>query len=125
MEHIEASGFTVVAKQELKLTANRVDEFYAEHQGKGYGNRVMLLYDGVHYDLIVKELFGGAPEELDVCVFPLATGEADPATLPAAVTLTFAAPKPGHGRGEGPRLCGELRVVPIGVPLTWPGCREA
>ena len=55
----------------------------------------------------------------------LATGEADPATLSAAVTLTFAAPKPGHGRGEGPSLCGELRVVPIGVPLTWPGGREA
>jgi len=55
----------------------------------------------------------------------LATGEADPATLPASVTLTFAARKPGHGCGDGPSLCGEVRVVPIGVPLTWPGSRDA
>ena len=55
----------------------------------------------------------------------LATGEADPATLPASVTLTFAARKPGHECGDGPSLCGEVRVVPIGVPLTWPGSRDA
>ena len=29
----------------------------------------------MHYDLVVKELFEGAPEELDVCVFPIAEAE--------------------------------------------------
>jgi len=42
----------------------------------GYTSRAYLLYDGVHYDLIVKELFVGAPEELDVCVFSTESGEA-------------------------------------------------
>jgi hydroxyethylthiazole kinase-like uncharacterized protein yjeF len=57
----------------------------------------------------------------------LATGAASPGTLAAVRTLTFAAPKPGLLAGDGPALAGELRVVPIGVPLEWgqarPGSR--
>ena len=48
------------------VQTQRVDTF---GQGRGYTNRACLLYDGVHYDLIVKQLFDGAPEELDICVF--------------------------------------------------------
>lgn len=44
----------------------RVDIF---GQGQGYPTRMLLLYDGVHYDLMVRQLFDGAPEELDVSVF--------------------------------------------------------
>lgn len=49
----------------------------------------------------------------------LASGAASPGTLTAVRTLTFAAPKPGLLTGDGPALAGELRVVPIGVPLDW------
>lgn len=38
-------------------------------QELGASQRICLLYDGVHYDLIVRQLFDGAPEELDVCCF--------------------------------------------------------
>ena len=56
------------------IQTERVDIF---GQGMGYETCALLLYDGVHYDLIVKELFKGAPEELDVCVFNVAKeGEA-------------------------------------------------
>lgn len=49
----------------------------------------------------------------------LASGAASPGTLAAVRTLTFAAPKPGLLTGDGPALAGEVRVVPIGVPLAW------
>ena len=49
----------------------------------------------------------------------LTTGAASPGTLAAMRTLTFAAPKPGLFLGDGPALAGEVRVVPIGVPLEW------
>ena len=48
------------------VQTQRVDVF---GQGKGRERRVYLLYDGVHYDLIVKQLFDGAPEDCDVTVF--------------------------------------------------------
>ena len=48
------------------VQTQRVDTF---GQGKGRSTRAYLLYDGVHYDLIVKALFDGAPEDLDVAIF--------------------------------------------------------
>ncbi|MCR8725693.1 NAD(P)H-hydrate dehydratase [Frigidibacter sp. ROC022] len=36
-------------------------------------------------------------------------------TLPADLTVTFERPKRGHHLGQGPRLCGSLRVVPLGL----------
>jgi len=50
----------------LDVQSLRVDAFGS---GKGYANRALVLYDGIHYDLIVRQLFDGAPEELDVSVF--------------------------------------------------------
>lgn len=43
------------------------------------------------------------------------TGEASKRTLRADVTVTFAAPRPGHLIGRGPELCGELVVADIGL----------
>jgi hydroxyethylthiazole kinase-like uncharacterized protein yjeF len=37
------------------------------------------------------------------------------APMPADLTVTFHGPKPGHLLGEGPSLCGALRVVDIGL----------
>lgn len=50
------------------------------------------------------------------------SGAADPAALPAALTVTFAHPKPGHLRHPGAGLAGRLAVVDIGIP---PGLAEA
>ncbi len=43
------------------------------------------------------------------------TGEIDPLTLPADVSVTFAYPKLGHTRFPGAGLCGELIVADIGA----------
>ncbi|MFP5487123.1 MAG: NAD(P)H-hydrate dehydratase [Acidimicrobiia bacterium] len=43
------------------------------------------------------------------------TGEAGRRTWRADVTVTFAAPRPGHLLGRGPELCGELVVADIGL----------
>ena len=42
------------------------------------------------------------------------------AVLPAALTVTFQAAKPGHLMGDGPRLAGRLEVVDIGLALGEP-----
>jgi NAD(P)H-hydrate epimerase len=44
------------------------------------------------------------------------TGAVLGAALHAAVTVTFAAAKPGHRTGRGPELCGEVLVAPISIP---------
>ncbi|GIL68475.1 hypothetical protein Vafri_21747, partial [Volvox africanus] len=38
-------------------------------QDKGYEERALLMYDGLHYDAMAVAAFEGAPEELDVTMF--------------------------------------------------------
>ncbi|KAJ7516009.1 hypothetical protein O6H91_22G038600 [Diphasiastrum complanatum] len=38
-------------------------------QGKGYDERVMLIYDGLHYDALALAPFAGAPEGFDQTIF--------------------------------------------------------
>lgn len=45
------------------------------------------------------------------------TGAADEAVLTATTTVTFGAVKAGLTRGEGPRLCGRIVLVDIGLRL--------
>lgn len=45
------------------------------------------------------------------------TGAADEAVLAATTTVTFGAVKAGLTRGEGPRLCGRIVLVDIGLSL--------
>ncbi|PYD00918.1 NAD(P)H-hydrate epimerase [Microbacterium esteraromaticum] len=45
------------------------------------------------------------------------TGAADEVVLTAATTLTFGAVKAGLTRGAGPRLCGRIVLVDIGLTL--------
>jgi len=47
------------------------------------------------------------------------TGEIDPLTLPADISVTFAYPKIGHTRFPGAGLCGELIVADIGPIRSW------
>lgn len=37
-------------------------------QDEGYSERVMLIYDGLHYDAMAVSAFEGAPEDLDITV---------------------------------------------------------
>ena len=48
------------------VQSQRVDIY---GQGRGYTQRAFLLYDGIHYDAMAKQLFTDAPAELDVTVF--------------------------------------------------------
>lgn len=38
-------------------------------QDRGYGERVMLIYDGLHYDALAMTPFESAPEEVDQTIF--------------------------------------------------------
>ncbi|KAH7842254.1 hypothetical protein Vadar_003290 [Vaccinium darrowii] len=40
-------------------------------QGKKYHERVMLIYDGLHYDALAMSPSDGAPEEFDQTIFPV------------------------------------------------------
>ncbi|KAL5735931.1 hypothetical protein ACOSQ2_030719 [Xanthoceras sorbifolium] len=40
-------------------------------QEKKYSERVMLIYDGLHYDALAMSPFDGAPEEFDQTIFPV------------------------------------------------------
>ncbi len=40
----------------------------------GYADRVLLIYDGLHYDALAVAAFEGAPEELDVTCFEARSG---------------------------------------------------
>lgn len=85
-------------------------------------------------DLIIDSVFGGGFRgelpDLDPWREPAApvvavdvpsglsasTGQAESVLAPAAVTVTFQAPKVGHLLGRGPELCGEVVVADIGLP---------
>ncbi|KAK9209701.1 hypothetical protein WN944_002069 [Citrus x changshan-huyou] len=43
-------------------------------QEKKYSERVMLIYDGLHYDALAISPFEGAPEEFDQTIFPVQKG---------------------------------------------------
>ncbi|KAF5727960.1 ubiquitin thioesterase OTU1 isoform X1 [Tripterygium wilfordii] len=40
-------------------------------QDKGYSERALLIYDGLHYDALAMTPFEGAPEEFDQTIFPV------------------------------------------------------
>ncbi|KAI9186327.1 hypothetical protein LWI28_016201 [Acer negundo] len=40
-------------------------------QEKKYSERVMLIYDGIHYDALAMSPFDGAPKESDQTIFPV------------------------------------------------------
>ncbi|KAL9441588.1 hypothetical protein AB3S75_020145 [Citrus x aurantiifolia] len=44
-------------------------------QEKKYSERVMLIYDGLHYDALAISPFEGAPEEFDQTIFPVQKGK--------------------------------------------------
>ncbi|KAF8057140.1 OTU2 [Scenedesmus sp. PABB004] len=55
------------------IQTKRVDVY---GEASGYGERVMLLYDGLHYDALAVAAFEGAPEALDVTVLTVGSAEA-------------------------------------------------
>ncbi|PSC76056.1 Ubiquitin thioesterase OTU1 isoform A [Micractinium conductrix] len=61
-------------------------------QGAGYCERVMLIYDGLHYDALAVAAFHGAPESQDVTRLP-SSGPRCEAVMAGAAALTEAAHK--------------------------------
>lgn len=57
--------------------------FMGAGEGHGFSRRCYVLYDGVHYDTLVREPYPGAGEEYDVTKFDTA----DEDTRKAALTL--------------------------------------
>ncbi|CAI9088404.1 OLC1v1022714C1 [Oldenlandia corymbosa var. corymbosa] len=55
-----------IAAYDIQTT--RCDVYGQEH---GYNERVMLIYDGLHYDALAMSPFDGAPEEFDQTIFPV------------------------------------------------------
>ncbi|MFN3281600.1 MAG: NAD(P)H-hydrate dehydratase [Tabrizicola sp.] len=47
------------------------------------------------------------------------TGALHADILPASLTVTFHAPKPGHFLDRGPEVCGRLSVVDLGIGEVW------
>lgn len=43
-------------------------------ESEGYAERVLLIYDGLHYDAMAVAAFEGAPEELDITVLQVGVG---------------------------------------------------
>ncbi|KAL4448875.1 hypothetical protein ABPG77_007592 [Micractinium sp. CCAP 211/92] len=71
------------------IQTQRVDIY---GQDAGYGERVMVIYDGLHYDALAVAAYEGAPESLDVTVVP-SSGPRCEAVMAAARFLTAAAHK--------------------------------
>jgi len=69
------------------IQSGRVDVY---GEGEGRASRVLILYDGLHYDLLVQS-FAGAPEDFDVCSFPTADGAALATVMAQAAEVVAAA----------------------------------
>jgi len=65
-EHF-STEFAVFNIQTQRSAAQRSEQIFG--QGQGYKQRVLLIFDGTHYDLLVKQPFEGAPTALDVRIF--------------------------------------------------------
>ena len=65
-----------------------------------------------------RRLAADVPSGLDA-----STGRAAEGTLPAAATITFGGLRVGHLLGDGPDLCGEVRVADIGLAEVEPELR--
>ena len=55
-------------------------------EGNGYGTRIMVIYDGLHYDALALAAYEGAPERLDETMFTVGDPELEP-VLQAASSL--------------------------------------
>ncbi len=72
---VEISAFDVQTQ--------RVDTY---GEGNGYGTRIMVIYDGLHYDALALAAYEGAPERLDETMFTVGDPELEP-VLQAASSL--------------------------------------
>jgi len=61
---VEISAFDVQTQ--------RVDTYGEDH---GYGKRILVIYDGLHYDALALAAYDGAPERLDETMFSVEDAE--------------------------------------------------
>ncbi|KAF5461098.1 hypothetical protein F2P56_020919 [Juglans regia] len=64
-------------------------------QEKKYSKRVMLIYDGLHYDALAMSPFEGAPQEFDQTIFDVHDGTIGPVE---GLALNFAKEQQSKGR---------------------------
>ncbi|KAL9441587.1 hypothetical protein AB3S75_020144 [Citrus x aurantiifolia] len=57
-----------------EIAAYDIQTTRCDLQEKKYSERVMLIYDGLHYDALAISPFEGAPEEFDQTIFPVQKG---------------------------------------------------
>ena len=72
---VEISAFDVQTQ--------RVDTY---GEGNGYGKRIMVIYDGLHYDALALAAYEGAPERLDETMFDVGDAQLEQ-VLQAASSL--------------------------------------
>lgn len=66
---IELSIFSKLLKTEIAafdVVRNRFDVYGTE---EGFGRRIMVIYDGIHYDALAFCFDPSLPEEMDICQF--------------------------------------------------------
>ncbi|KAL0316469.1 UNVERIFIED_CONTAM: OVARIAN TUMOR DOMAIN-containing deubiquitinating enzyme 2 [Sesamum radiatum] len=54
-----------------RMTSKPQDVICMGRLEKNFAERVMLIYDGLHYDALAMSPFEGAPEEFDQTIFPV------------------------------------------------------
>lgn len=73
----------------------RIDRF---GEDQNYPNRIILIFDGIHYDALAFQLFEGAPQDIDITMFPTS----DDSVLQRALQLAKAA----HDKRQFTNLAG-------------------
>ncbi|KAL3923250.1 MAG: hypothetical protein SGPRY_004283 [Prymnesium sp.] len=66
---IELAVLSKHYKSEIATLDTQTRKIHVFGQEHGFHQRVFLIFDGVHYDALARQLFHDAPAELDVTVF--------------------------------------------------------
>ena len=67
-----------------EICAHDIQTKRCDVYGQGcYSERVMVIYDGLHYDALALSAFAGAPEEIDITVFEVTSPTSEQASLAA------------------------------------------
>ncbi|KAL1524705.1 hypothetical protein AB1Y20_019590 [Prymnesium parvum] len=66
---IELAVLSEHYKSEIAAFDCQTQRVHIFGEGQGFLQRAFLIYDGIHYDALAKQLFPDAPAELDVTIF--------------------------------------------------------
>ena len=63
---VEVQILSQIYKVEICVVSIEFNYPYYFGQGQNYNKRIYLLYDGIHYDVIVRAIAKDMPEQYDV-----------------------------------------------------------